>query len=95
MPTFLERLAESVKRLLSSGKVITALAGAIVYLAAKRNIILHADDVQGILILFGVLLGAQGAADLGKSAAVVAAAAPAKPDTVQIQQNVAAPPEKK
>lgn len=89
--TFWQRLAETLKKLLSSGKVLTAIAGFVVVIAAKRGIILSPDDVNLALTLFAVLIGAQGFNDWGKGAAQVTAAAPPKPEQVNVQNVTNAP----
>lgn len=83
--TFKERLIDALSRLFSSMKVITALAGFVVYLAAKKGVVLDTGDVQGVLIIFGALLGAQGLTDLGKAKAQVEAANPRPPEQVNVQ----------
>lgn len=91
--SFPQRLLETLKALLTSKKVITALVGFVVTVAAKRGIVLSPDDVNSIVAIFAVLIGAQGAADLGKSAALIQAAAPNPPDAVT--QTVTVVPDKK
>lgn len=88
--TFKQQLFDALKRLFSSMKFLTMLAGLVVYLAAKKGVVLNPDDVQGILILFASLIGAQGLNDFGKEKAKVEAANP-KPDQINIQ-NIEAPP---
>ena len=83
--TFAERLLEALKRLLTSAKVITALVGLITTFAAKHNIILSPEDVNSVLTIFTVLIGAQGITDWGKTAAQVQAANPPPPTTEQTQ----------
>jgi len=90
METFKERLLEAIKKLLTSGKVLTALVGLIVGFAAKRGIVLDPSDVNLVIALFGVLLLGQGAADFGKSAAIIQAVNP-PPPTQEQTVNVAAP----
>lgn len=85
MTNFKHDLIDALKRLFSSAKAITMLAGIVVYLAAKRGIVLNPDDVTGILILFGSLLGAQGITDFGKGKAEIEAANPKPPEQVNIQ----------
>lgn len=87
---FKSRLLETLKRLLTSGKVLTALVGLIVGFAAKRGIVLSPDDVNLVIALFGVLLVGQGAADFGKSAAQIQAVNPPPPTQEQVV-NVGAP----
>lgn len=101
MNTFAQRLAEALKTLLSSKKTITAIAGALVYLAAKRGIVLSPDDAQAILALVALLIGGQAAADIGKSKAQIEAANPKPPEafaigsaqTVNAQSQVSVTPE--
>jgi hypothetical protein len=95
MNTFGARFAETLKRLFSSAKVLTAVAGLIVTFAAKRGIILSPDDVQTVLLIFLTLIGAQGLTDIGVRKAEVEAAAPPKPpETVQTQTVNVESPEK-
>jgi hypothetical protein len=93
MGTFKDRLLEALKRLFSSSKVITAIAGLLVYLAAKRGIILSPEDAQGILAVVAVLVGAQGITDLGKGKAQEEAKAPKMPEQINVQ-NLTLPKEK-
>lgn len=89
--SFKDRLLETIKRLLTSAKVITTITGGIVYIAAKHHIILSPDDVQSILLLFSVLVGAQGLTDFNKSAATIHAEVKAKetvPETPKQTLNV-------
>lgn len=83
MDSFKSRLLETLKRLLTSGKVLTALVGLIVGLLAKRGIVLSPDDVTTVVTIFAVLVGAQGVTDFGKSAAVVKAVSPPQPEQTQ------------
>jgi len=85
MNTFTERLIDALKRLLTSAKVITALAGMLAAFAAKHNIVLAPEDVTTIITIFGVLIGAQGLNDFGKGQAQIKADNPPPPDTVQSQ----------
>lgn len=80
---FKSRLFETVKTLLTSKKVLTALAGLIVAFAAKRGVVLKPDDVNSVLAIFGLLLASMGAADFGKSAAIIAAVNPPPPAQTQ------------
>lgn len=73
---FTAALKQSLKDLLTSKKVLVTLAGLIVSLAAKHNIVLAPEDVTSILVVFGTLVGSLGIADFGKGAAIVAAANP-------------------
>lgn len=82
--TFTQRLTDTLKRLLSSAKVITALVGLVVTFAAKHNVVLSPDDVNAIVTLFAALLIGQGATDFGKSAAQVKAELPAEPTQTQV-----------
>jgi len=86
MNTFIERLIDALKRLLTSAKVITALAGMLAAFAAKHNIVLAPEDVTTIITIFGVLIGAQGITDFGKSAAVIKSVQPS--DNVQQTVNI-------
>jgi hypothetical protein len=86
MNTFGERLLDALKSLFSSKKVLTMLAGLLVYLAAKRGIVLSPDDTTAILTFFSILVGAQGVADFGKGKAEVEAKLGKPPDTVAIGQ---------
>ena len=63
---FKERLLESLKRIFSSMKVMTALSGLLVAFLAKRGIILSPDDANSVIMVFAVLVGAQGLNDFGK-----------------------------
>lgn len=83
--TFSERLLDAFKRLLTSAKVITALVGLVVTFAAKHNVVLSPDDVNSILTIVAVLIGAQGLTDFQKGAAQVQAANPPPPTTEQTQ----------
>lgn len=85
MDTFKDRLLDALKRLFSSAKFITMMAGLLVYVAAKRGIVLDPSDAQAILILFGSLLGAQGLTDIGARKAHIEAAAPKPPEQVNVQ----------
>ena len=83
--TFWQELLGVFRRLLTSAKVVTALVGLVVTFAARHNVVLSPDDVNAVLMIFAVLIGAQGAADLGKGAAQVTAANPPPPTTEQTQ----------
>lgn len=85
MESFKDRLLEALRRIFSSSKVITAVAGLLVYLAAKRGFVLSPEDAQGILAVVAVLVGAQGITDLGKGKAQEEAKTPKAPDMVNIQ----------
>ncbi len=61
--------------LLSSKKVLTTLAGLIVFFAAKYGFDVDKDIALAVLGFFAVLVGAQGATDMGKAAARVHVAA--------------------
>lgn len=89
---FKARLFETLTKLLTSGKVITAIVGLAVSVAAKRGIVLSPDDVNLVVGLFASLILAQGANDLGKGAAVVKAEAPAQPEQTQTVNIDAGPP---
>ena len=90
----LSRFKETLVRLLTSAKVLTALVGLIVGAAAKRGIVLAPDDVNTVIAIFAVLIGAQGAADFGKGAAIVAAVNPPPPAQTQtVNVEAQQPPE--
>jgi hypothetical protein len=91
--TFKERLLESLRRLFSSVKFITMMAGLLTYLLAKRGIILDPSDAQAIVILFGSLIGAQGLTDIGARKAQIEVVNPKPPEQVNTQNlNAALPP---
>jgi hypothetical protein len=62
-------MIEAIKALLSSKKFITAIVGLVVAGVAKLGLNLEPEIVASVLGFFAVLVGAQGAADLGKEAA--------------------------
>lgn len=78
--------------LFSSKKFIVMIAAVVAYVTARLGFDVHQGDAENLLLLVGVWLGAQGAADLGKSSATVKSKAgvpihrantigqPAKPD---------------
>jgi hypothetical protein len=88
MDTFKDRLVDALKRLFASAKFITTIAGLIVYMAARRGIVLSPDDVQAVLLFFGVLVGAQGLTDFGKEKARVEAQYGKLPETAVNQTNI-------
>ena len=89
MEPFKDRLLEALKRFFSSVKVITAFAGLLGIIAAKHNILLSPDDVKEVLVIIGILIGAQGASDFGVRKAQIEAAAPKPPEAIMTQVNEA------
>ena len=83
MAAFYAELRLTLSRLLTSRKFITVIVGMIVGVAARHNIVLAPEDVNTVIALFGVLLAAQGAADIGKGAAYITAANPPPPTQTQ------------
>ncbi len=79
-------MKQALTDLFSSKKFLTALVALIVTVGAKYGLKLDDQFVLGILGLFAVLLGAQGAADHGKEAAQINADArtPEKGSAVSI-----------
>lgn len=87
-------MKQAIVDLLSSKKFLTAAVAVAVTCGAKYGLALDSDFVLAILGLFAVLIGAQGAADVGKGAAeakaagsttvtqTISASTPAAPPTV-------------
>ncbi len=94
MESFKDRLAEALKRLFTSVKVITLLVGLIVAWAAKRGIVLDPSMVTEVMVLFSSLLLGQGLTDIGVRKAEVEAKAPKMPEQINVQ-NVTTTEEKK
>lgn len=67
-------MKETLVQLLTSKKVITAVIGVVATIAARKGFELDIELCAAIAGMFGVLIGAQGAADHGKEAAKINAA---------------------
>lgn len=74
-------MLNAIRKLLSSAKVLTFIAGIIVTMAAKWGFSLDAQTVMVMLGVLATLIGAQGATDFGKGAAKVEAIANAEATT--------------
>jgi len=83
-----QRLKETLHKLLASGKVWTAIVGAVAAMLAKRGLVIPPEAYDAIKDITMTLLAAQGAQDLGK--AVAAAKAP--PIVAGGDVNIEAPP---
>lgn len=66
----------AIAELLGSKKFLTMIAGLLVTAGAKWGLKLDPEVCIAILSLFGILIGAQGAASVGKEAAQIRAAVP-------------------
>ena len=72
-------MKKAVADLLSSKKFVTAIVALLVLAGAKFGLNLDPELLVAILGIFAVLIGAQGAADMGKEAAKVHVGASAEP----------------
>ncbi len=64
-------MKQAIAELLSSKKVITAIAGVIATIAARKGLDLDIELCVAVAGVFAMLIGAQGAADQGKEAAQI------------------------
>jgi hypothetical protein len=72
-------MMQTVKDAFSSKKFLAFLGALIVYVAGRWGFNVDPAALDRVLALTGAYLGAQGLADVGKSAAVVTAASAAAP----------------
>jgi hypothetical protein len=77
-------MMQTVKDAFSSKKFLAFLGALIVYVAGRWGFNVDPAALDRVLALTGAYLGAQGLADIGKSAAVVSAAAGSAPATAAI-----------
>jgi len=69
---------QKLRELLGSKKVISAIVAVVTVIAAKYGFRVDTETIIGLITLFGILIGAQGATDFGKEAAKIQADAAVK-----------------
>lgn len=85
--TYWQKLQRALSELFSSKKFLMGASGLLIFLAAKRNIVLSPEDANGILGFFTVMITGQAVSDHGKAAAARAAeAAPIQTQSVTVEK---------
>lgn len=88
-------MKKTLAELFSSKKFIVAVAAVVAYVISRAGFDVSQDEAEKVLLFVGVLIGAQGAADFGKAAALATAqtAPPPSPGTTaNTQAQPAKPP---